>query len=50
MRALASFDLPDVAGLVAPRHLVLANLVDGRRERVDRQLTRSEYGQAQQAF
>jgi hypothetical protein len=48
--ALTSFDLPDIAGLVAPRHLVLANLVDGRRERVDRRLARSEYGQAQQVF
>ncbi len=48
--ALASFDLPDVAGLVAPRQLVLANLVDGRRQRVDRQLTRSEYGPAQQVY
>jgi hypothetical protein len=35
---------------VAPRRLVLANLVDGRRQRVDRQMTHSEYGQAQQVF
>jgi cephalosporin-C deacetylase-like acetyl esterase len=48
--ALASFDLPDVATLVAPRTLVLANLVDARHRRVDTALARSTYARAMHAY
>jgi cephalosporin-C deacetylase-like acetyl esterase len=48
--ALASFDLPDVAALVAPRSLVLANLVDATHRRVDPALARAAYAPAVRAF
>jgi cephalosporin-C deacetylase-like acetyl esterase len=47
---LESFDLPDVAALVAPRSLVLANLVDATHQRVDPALARSTYAQAKDAY
>jgi cephalosporin-C deacetylase-like acetyl esterase len=47
---LESFDLPDVAALVAPRSLVLANLVDATHRRVDAALARSTYAQAMHAY
>jgi cephalosporin-C deacetylase-like acetyl esterase len=48
--ALESFDLPDVATLVAPRPLVLANLVDATHRRVDLELARSTYARAKHAY
>jgi cephalosporin-C deacetylase-like acetyl esterase len=48
--ALESFDLPDIATLVAPRPLVLANLVDATHRRVDRALARRTYAQAKHAY
>jgi dienelactone hydrolase len=48
--ALESFDLPDVAALVAPRSLVLANMVDATHRRVDPALGRSTYAQAEHAY
>jgi cephalosporin-C deacetylase-like acetyl esterase len=48
--ALGSFDLPDVAALVCPRSLVLANLVDATHRRVDPALAQSTYAQAMQAY
>ncbi len=48
--ALGSFDLPDVATLVAPRSLVLANLVDATHGRVDRALAQSTYAQAKHVY
>jgi dienelactone hydrolase len=48
--ALQSFDLPDVAALVAPRPLVLANVVDAVHRRVDVRVARHAYAQAQQAY
>jgi cephalosporin-C deacetylase-like acetyl esterase len=48
--ALESFDLPDVAALVAPRCLVLANLVDATHRRVDPELARSTYAHAKRAY
>jgi dienelactone hydrolase len=48
--ALEAFDLPDVATLVAPRPLVLANLVDATHRRVELALARSTYARAKQAY
>jgi cephalosporin-C deacetylase-like acetyl esterase len=48
--ALCSFDLPDIASLVAPRSLVLANLVDAAHRRVDPSLARDTYAWTTQAY
>jgi dienelactone hydrolase len=47
---LESFDLPDVAALVAPRPLVLANLVDAMHRRADPALAQSTYVRATHAY
>ena len=48
--ALRAFDLPGVAGLVAPRPLLFVNLVDARGRRTAEQRAREEYRPAEAVY